>query len=114
MEGLKLLKGMAQDTRLEILRLLYTRGEMYVVEIQSFLEIPYKKTLHHLHILRDLAMVGSVSVGSMRYYSIVSEECLEILRIILPEEAEFDGSIRSPWYQLHLLTTERGGDYEEQ
>lgn len=86
MKELDILKGMASDIRLEILRLLYTRGEMYVTEVAAHIELPMKKICHHMNILRDFGMIDRTTWGTMSFYRITDDKTLELLDVIFPKK----------------------------
>ena len=100
MNNLDILKAMASEVRLEILRLLYTRGPMYVNEIRAFLDIPLGSASSHIWILRDAGIISSEKHSSMRYYSIEDERSLNILKIVFQDEEMLE---ESEWVRLGKL-----------
>lgn len=63
-------KTLADETRLGILMLLYTEGELCVCDIIAALQLPQSKVSRHLAYLKKFATVIDRREGLWNYYSI--------------------------------------------
>ena len=76
-------QAVAEETRLEILRLL-TSGERCVCELQTELDAAQSRLSFHLKKLKDAGLVSDRKDGRWVYYSLVPE-ALEEMRAFLGE-----------------------------
>lgn len=68
----RLLKALANQTRLEILNILKIR-EMCVCEIMVALDLTQPTASHHLHILENVGVVNDRKEGKWVYYSLTKD-----------------------------------------
>ena len=69
-ENVQLYKGLADETRLRILALLLSEGELCVCDIISALKLPQSTISRHLAYLRKAKWVNDRRCGLWIYYSI--------------------------------------------
>ena len=77
----EMLKGMAHESRLVILCLLY-QGEKSVTELESILELRQPTISQQLARLRNDKLVTTRRDGKMIYYSIASSEARHIVELL--------------------------------
>jgi len=77
----EMLKGMAHESRLVILCLLY-QGEKSVTELESILELRQPTISQQLARLRNDKLVATRRDGKMIYYSIASSEARHIVELL--------------------------------
>ena len=75
----EILKVMAHPIRLAIIELLHHKGESSVTDIYQVLEVEQSVVSYHLKNLRMVNIVNSKREGTKIYYSIDSEQVIEIL-----------------------------------
>lgn len=68
-----LFRALADETRLRIIALLLSRGEICVCDIIAALDLPQSTVSRHLAYLRKSGMVSDRRCGLWMYYSLVSE-----------------------------------------
>ncbi|MFA6923147.1 MAG: metalloregulator ArsR/SmtB family transcription factor [Bacteroidales bacterium] len=73
------IKAIAHPIRLDIVDLLGKNKKMTVTEIYLKLNLEQAITSHHLGILRDKGILGSVRKGKNIYYIIKQENILKII-----------------------------------
>ena len=78
----KILKAVANQRRLLILKLLMKNKEMNVAEIAGNIELSFKSTSRHLSQLAGLDIVGKDQKGLFMYYS-VSKKHLPLVKFVL-------------------------------
>jgi len=66
----KILKALANEKRLKILKLLLDNGEYNVMEISEELKMPFRTISRHLERLRSADLVEFRQQGLQNYYSI--------------------------------------------
>jgi ArsR family transcriptional regulator len=69
----RLLKALANETRLKILKLLSTR-EMCVCELTVALDLTQPTASHHLNILENMGLIKDKKKGKWVFYSVASPE----------------------------------------
>ena len=69
----KLLKALANETRLKILKLLSKR-EMCVCELTVALDLTQPTASHHLNILENMGLIEDKKKGKWVFYSVTSPE----------------------------------------
>ena len=69
----KLLKALANETRLKILKLLSKR-EMCVCELTVALDLTQPTASHHLNILENMGLIEDKKKGKRVFYSVTSPE----------------------------------------
>ncbi len=74
----RLLKALANETRLKMLRLLSTR-EMCVCELTVALRLTQPTASHHLNILQNVGLVKDRKDGKWVFYSVARPELAESL-----------------------------------
>jgi len=74
----RLLKALANETRLKMLRLLSVR-EMCVCELTVALDLTQPTASHHLNILRNVGLVKDRKDGKWVFYSVARPELAESL-----------------------------------
>jgi ArsR family transcriptional regulator len=77
-ESVRLLKGLADDTRLKMLCLLRGR-EVCVHEIVEALDVTQSAVSHQLRVLRDARLVARRKEGRHVYYRLADEHVEEML-----------------------------------
>lgn len=87
----RLVKAIANETRLKMLRLL-SKGEMCVCELTIALDLTQPTTSHHLTILENVGLVEAKKEGKWVFYRIaepkVVENLLEFLKIASQQSSE--------------------------
>lgn len=94
MRQLDITKAMASKHRLEILRLLYTRGPMYVTELGGFIGCNLHSTSHHICILRETGIVSAEYREQMRFYTLSDEVTLQLMSVLFPDELYYKDKIQ--------------------
>lgn len=74
----RLLKSLANETRLKMLRLLSTR-EMCVCELTVALDLTQPNASHHLNVLENMRLVRDRKDGRWVFYSIARPEFVQDL-----------------------------------
>lgn len=69
-----LFKALADETRLRILSLLFSEGELCVCDIIAVLKLPQSTVSRHLAYLRKAGWVSDRRCGLWMYYSVVNRE----------------------------------------
>ena len=69
----RLLKALANETRLKILGLLSKR-EMCVCELTVALDLTQPTASHHLNILENMGLINDKKIGKWVFYSVTSPE----------------------------------------
>ncbi len=85
-EALRLLKALADETRLRILGLLAQCGELSVGDLARRLNLKDPTVSHHLTVLRDLDLVAVRAQGTTHYYAFVADALREKSRTALSPE----------------------------
>ena len=70
---IKLFKALANEERIEIIRLLKKHKEMYAQDIEKHFYLEQSTTSHHLNTLRRAGITKARKEGRRVYYSIDSE-----------------------------------------
>ena len=82
----RLLKALADETRLRILSLLFSEGEICVCDVIAALKLPQSTVSRHLAYLRKAGWVSDRRCGLWMYYSIdngkneIQKDLAEFLR----------------------------------
>jgi len=74
----RLLKSLANETRLKILRLL-TEGEMCVCELMVALDLTQPTASHHLHILKNMRLIHDRKDGKWVFYTVSQPQLVRSL-----------------------------------
>jgi ArsR family transcriptional regulator len=74
---IKVLKALADETRLRILKILHEKDELCVCEIMQVLDISQTRASRNLNILKDVGFVKDRRDGLWVYYSINHEKINE-------------------------------------
>jgi ArsR family transcriptional regulator len=74
----KILKALADVTRLRILKFIMVR-EMCVCEIMIALGLTQPTTSHHLGILKNVGLIKSQKKGKWAYYSIANQKLAKLI-----------------------------------
>lgn len=83
MDTLELLKGLADPTRLRIMKLLVTRrGELCVCHLTGALALPQSTISRHLSILRKAQLVTTRREGKWMHYAISSAVPPELIDLL--------------------------------
>lgn len=88
--NVKLLKAMADDTRIKILRCLLN-GEQCACAIVPCIGKAQPTVSQHLKILEEAGIIESRRDGVNIWYKIKSDDAMEIMRILGIEKIEYDG-----------------------
>lgn len=75
-ETVNLFKALADETRLRILSLLLTHGELCVCDLIAALQLPQSTVSRHLAYLRKSGWVNDRRCGVWMYYSLGNAETL--------------------------------------
>lgn len=68
----KLLKALADDTRLSILKELLNKKEVSCLELRSLFDLSQPTLSHHFHKLIEAGVIGERKSGTEHYYSLNS------------------------------------------
>jgi len=93
MQQVDFFKALADDTRLNIVLLLVSKGELCVCDLTEFLNLSQPKISRHLALLRSNGLLNDQRKGQWVYYSInpqLPEWCHDILSG-LKKQAQLDG-----------------------
>lgn len=74
----RLLKALANQTRLKMLRLL-SIGEMCVCELTVALELTQPTASHHLNILQNVGLIKDRKEGKWVFYSVAKPDVIQNL-----------------------------------
>ena len=74
----RLLKALANETRLKILKLLSKR-EMCVCELTVTLDLTQPTASHHLNILENMGLIKDKKIGKWVFYSVTNPELTQHL-----------------------------------
>ena len=85
---IRFFKALANDERLEIIKLLKKNKEMYAQDVERHFFLEQSTTSHHLNTLKRAGITKSRKEGRNIYYSVDYERFLETL-------AEFETSIKT-------------------
>lgn len=85
--SVRLLKGFADETRLNILCLL-REGEVCVHELVEALDVSQSAVSHQLRVLREARLVDARKVGRHVYYRLTDEHVRKLLENTLSHVAE--------------------------
>jgi ArsR family transcriptional regulator len=88
--NLKLLKAMADDTRIKILRCLLN-GEQCACAIVPCIGKAQPTVSQHLKILEEAGVIVSRREGINIWYKIESDEAVKIMEILGIEKIDYDG-----------------------
>ncbi len=81
-ESTETLRAIAHPTRLAIIDLLFTSGELNVTDIYTKLQIEQAIASHHLRILKNKDIVSVKREGKNSLYSLTSTDFYEILKTL--------------------------------
>ncbi|TKB10430.1 metalloregulator ArsR/SmtB family transcription factor [Desulforhopalus sp. IMCC35007] len=73
---IQLFKALSDSTRLRMLLLLLSNGELCVCDLMESLEIPQSTASRHLTLLRSAGIVDGQRRGTWMYYQIVEDQAL--------------------------------------
>jgi len=93
---IKVLKSLADETRLRILKILRERDELCVCEIMQALDISQTRASRNLSILKDAGFVKDRREGLWIYYSINKKKVNEYhqpLNVLIDEWLKNDAAI---------------------
>ncbi|HEX9016602.1 MAG TPA: metalloregulator ArsR/SmtB family transcription factor [Chloroflexota bacterium] len=82
-EGARLLKALADETRLAIVRQLAEQGEVCACNFQACYDLAQPTVSHHLKVLREVGLVNAEKKGLWVHYTL-NREKLEAARAWLP------------------------------
>lgn len=77
-----MLKAIAHPKRLSILKYLDNGKKLSVTEIHTLLELEQSTTSHHLGILKDKGVLGSIRDGKNTYYYLKHENLSKIIACV--------------------------------
>lgn len=89
--NVKLLKAMADDTRIKILRCLLN-GEQCACAIVPCIGKAQPTVSQHLKILEEAGIIESRREGINNWYKIKSDEAIKIMELLGIEKIEYEGS----------------------
>jgi ArsR family transcriptional regulator len=72
----RLLKALANETRLKMLKLLSKR-EMCVCELMVALDLTQPTASHHLNILENMDLINAKKKGKWMFYSVTNPELIQ-------------------------------------
>ena len=78
------LKALIDPSRLKILALLHTHGEMSVTALEGYLPLQQPSVSHHLRILGAAGLVHARPEGAHRYRSLNTARVRELSRLLDP------------------------------
>ncbi len=81
-ESTETLRAIAHPTRLAIIDLLHTNGQLNVTDIYTKLQIEQAIASHHLRILKNKNVVNVQREGKNSIYSLASADFYEILKTL--------------------------------
>lgn len=96
---LEFFKALSDDTRLNLLMLMYQLNELCVCELSSVLELSQPKISRHLAILRETGLISARRKGKWVYYQL-SKELLPWHLCVIKE-----ASVCSTQFQKEKLNT---------
>lgn len=75
------LKAMAEENRLEIIRLL-SEKTLCVCEIEAKLKIPQNLVSHHLLVLKNAGLIDNCRCGKNNYYSLNKQSLNKLNKVL--------------------------------
>ncbi len=81
--ALGLLRALADENRLALIKLLQRYDELCVCEIEAAFPLVRSTLIHHLNILMDSGLLRAEKRGKWTYYQL-SGKCDRMLQIVLP------------------------------
>lgn len=76
-----MLKALAEDNRLEIVKLL-AEGSLCVCEIEVKMNIPQNLVSHHLSVLKKAGLIDDYRCGKNNYYSLNKQSLNKITKLL--------------------------------
>ncbi|MBN2319971.1 MAG: metalloregulator ArsR/SmtB family transcription factor [Acidobacteria bacterium] len=108
-EAARFFKILADESRLNMLWLLFNRRELCVCDIMAVLEITQSKASRHLATMRNLGIVTDRREGQWSYYSLcpvegqLAKDHLKLLKTTLSQRPEADQLLE----KLHIWLKEK-------
>jgi len=84
----KLLKVLADETRLKILYALTIEQRLCVCDVATIIEASIATTSHHLRNLKENGLAKSTREGKLMYYSLADEHVYQIVRLAYEHSEE--------------------------
>ena len=84
----KLLKALADETRLKILYALTIEKRLCVCDVAAIIDASIATTSHHLRNLKENGLATSAREGKLMYYSLADEHVYQIVRIAYEHSKE--------------------------
>lgn len=84
----KLLKVLADETRLKILYALTIEQRLCVCDVATIIEASIATTSHHLRNLKENGLAKSTREGKLMYYSLADEHVYQIVRLAYEHSKE--------------------------
>jgi ArsR family transcriptional regulator len=94
----KILKALADETRLNIVRLLMS-GEICVCEISSSTRKRQPTVSQHLRVLKEAGLIESKQKGLNIYYKLKDDKVPQLMSVLGLDAIEHHGGARCPGYQ---------------
>jgi DNA-binding transcriptional ArsR family regulator len=83
-----LFKGLAEPSRMTIMRALMIEAELCVCDVASLLQAPVANASHHLRSLHRIGLVKHRKDGKLVWYSLDDEHVRSILQLAMVHEEE--------------------------
>ncbi|MCH7323662.1 metalloregulator ArsR/SmtB family transcription factor [Solibacillus sp. MA9] len=84
----KLLKVLADETRLKIVYALTIEERLCVCDVAAIIDASIATTSHHLRNLKDNGLAKSMREGKLMYYSLADEHVYQIVKIAYEHSKE--------------------------
>ena len=84
----KLLKVLADETRLKILYALTIEEQLCVCDVAAIIDASVASASHHLRSLKDNGLAKSKREGKLMYYSLADEHVYQIVKIAYEHSKE--------------------------
>ncbi|MBM7701306.1 ArsR/SmtB family transcription factor [Metabacillus iocasae] len=84
----KLLKALADETRMKVVFALYQGGELCVCDVANIIEATVATTSHHLRLLRNMGIAKYRKEGKMAFYSLDDEHIEQLIQVLFAHQEE--------------------------
>jgi ArsR family transcriptional regulator, arsenate/arsenite/antimonite-responsive transcriptional repressor len=79
----RIFKAISDETRLQILGLIFRHGEVCVCEVEQILDVTQSKASRHLRYLRDAGLLVDRRDGVTVYYGVPATQTPEVSAILM-------------------------------
>ncbi|WP_110113891.1 metalloregulator ArsR/SmtB family transcription factor [Bacillus sp. CGMCC 1.16541] len=84
----KMLKALADETRMKVVFALYQGTELCVCDVANIIEATVATTSHHLRLLRNMGIAKYRKEGKLAFYSLDDEHMEQLIQVLFAHQQE--------------------------